>query len=146
MTQLTRRTPTRNLRDLQREVDDIFDRFFDRGDRDRSTAAVWSPRTDLSEADDAFWIRLDLPGVSKENISINLQNNTLTVRGERESERTADDEDDVRVERAFGAFHRTFTLPEATDAENIEATYEAGVLKISVPKTEKSTRRQIEIQ
>jgi len=146
MTQLTRRTPTRNLRDLQREVDDIFDRFFDRGDSDRSTSAVWSPRTDLSETDDTLRIRLDLPGMTKDDISINLQNNTLTVRGERESERTADDEDYVRVERAFGTFHRTFTLPDATDAENIEATYEDGVLKIRIPKTEESTRRQIEIQ
>lgn len=146
MTQLTRRTPTRNLRDLQREVDDIFDRFFDRDDRDRSTSAVWSPRTDLSETDDRYRIRLDLPGMSKDDISINLQNNTLTVRGERESTRTADDEDYVRVERAFGTFHRTFTLPDAVDADNIEATYEDGVLTIGVPKTEESTPRQIEIQ
>ena len=146
MTQLTRRTPTGSLRDLQREVDDIFDRFFERDDGDRSTSAVWSPRTDLSETDDSFRIRLDLPGMSKDDIGINLQNNTLTVRGERESTRTADHEDYVRVERAFGTFHRTFTLPDAVDADNIEATYEDGVLTISVPKTEESTRRQIEIQ
>lgn len=146
MTQMTRYTPTRTLRDLQREVDDIFDRFFNRGSEEETTSAVWSPRADLMETDTDYRIRLDLPGMNKDQISINLQHNTLTVRGERKSERTRDDEEFVRVERAFGTFHRTFTLPDAVDAENIEATYDSGVLTILVPKTEKSTRRQIEIQ
>jgi HSP20 family protein len=145
MTQLTRRTPNHTLRDLQREVDSIFDRFFGRGD-DEGTSAVWAPRTDLSETDEAFRIRLDVPGMTKEDITVNLQNNTLTVSGERTSERKEDDEEYVRVERAFGSFHRTFTLPDAVDAENVTAAYTDGVLTIDVPKTEGSTRRQIEIQ
>ena len=145
MTQLTRRTPNHTLRDLQREVDSIFDRFFGRGD-DEGTSAVWAPRTDLSETDEAFRIRLDVPGMTKEDITVNLQNNTLTVSGERTSERKEDDEEYVRVERAFGSFHRTFTPPDAVDAENVTAAYTDGVLTIDVPKTEGSTRRQIEIQ
>mgnify|MGYP002761395319 FL=1 len=145
MTQLTRRTPNHTLRDLQREVDSIFDRFFGRGD-DEGTSAVWAPRTDLSETDEAFRIRLDVPGMTKEDITVNLQNNTLTVSGERTSERKEDDEEYVRVERAFGSFHRTFTLPDAVDAENVTAAYTDGVLTIDVPKTEGSTRRQIESQ
>jgi HSP20 family protein len=107
---------------------------------------VWAPQTDLVETDEDFQLRLDVPGMSKEDIDINLQSNTLTVSGERTSERTDEGEDYVRVERAFGNFHRTFTLPDAVDHENIEATYEDGVLSINVPKTEESTRRQIEIQ
>lgn len=146
MTQMTRRTPTRTLQNLQREVDSIFDRFFDRTSDGQNTTAVWSPRTDLLETNDTFRIRLDVPGVSKEDISINLQNNTLTVSGERPSEPAGEDAEYVRVERAFGTFHRTFTLPDAVDADNIEATYDNGVLTITVPKTEKSMRRQIEIQ
>ena len=146
MTQMTRYTPSRTLHDLQREVDSIFDRFFDRTGGDRTDSAVWAPQTDLVESDDAFQIRLDVPGMTKEDIDINLQNNTLTVSGERESERTAENEDYVRVERAFGTFHRTFTLPDAVDAEGIEAAYDNGVLTIHVPKTEGSARRQIEIQ
>jgi heat shock protein Hsp20 len=145
MTQLTRRTPNRTVRDLQREVDSIFDQFFGRGSDD-DTSAVWAPRTDLSETDDAFRIRLDVPGMTKDDIAINLQNNTLTVSGERSSERQKDGEEYVRVERAFGTFHRTFTLPDAVDPDRVEATYDEGVLTINVPKTEKSTRRQIEIQ
>jgi HSP20 family protein len=145
MTQLTRRTPNRTVRDLQREVDSIFDQFFGR-DSDEDTSTVWAPRTDLSETDDAFRIRLDVPGMTKEDITINLQSNTLTVSGERTTERQEENEEYVRVERAFGNFHRTFTLPDAVDAENVEAAYEDGVLTINVPKTETSTRRQIEIQ
>ena len=91
MTQLTRRTPNRTVRDLQREVDSIFDQFFGRGSDD-DTSAVWAPRTDLSETDDAFRIRLDVPGMTKDDIAINLQNNTLTVSGERSSERQEDGE------------------------------------------------------
>ncbi len=148
MTQMTRYSPNRTIRDLQREVDSLFDRFFDR-DRDgedRSSSPVWSPRTDLLETDDSFRLRLDVPGMSKDDITINLQNNTLTVSGERTSERTEEDEEYVRVERAFGTFHRTFTLPDAVDVEQIEAAYDNGVLTIHVPKTETSTRRQIEIK
>jgi len=145
MTQLTRRTPNRTLRDLQREVDSIFDQFSGRSE-DEETSAVWAPRTDLSETDEAFRIRLDVPGMTKDDITINLQNNTLTVSGERTSERTDEGEEYVRVERAFGNFHRTFTLPNAVDPETVEAAYDDGVLTINVPKTEESTRRQIEIQ
>ena len=145
MTQLTRRTPNRTVRDLQREVDSIFDQFFGR-ESDGDTSTVWAPRTDLSETDDAFRIRLDVPGMTKDDIAINLQNNTLTVSGERSSERQEDGEEYVRMERAFGNFHRTFTLPDAVDPDRVEATYDEGVLTINVPKTEKSTRRQIEIK
>lgn len=146
MANLTRRTPNRTLRSLQREVDSLFDRFFNPTGDDQGTSAVWSPRTDLVEKDESFHLRLDVPGMTKEDININLQNGTLTVSGERASERTAENEEYVRVERAFGTFHRTFRLPEAVDEENIEATYDDGVLSIHVPKTEESTRRQIEIQ
>lgn len=146
MTNLTRRSPNRTLRTLQREVDSLFDRFFNRTGDEQERSAVWSPRTDLVEKDNAFHLRLDVPGMTKDDISINLQNGTLTVSGERTSERTEEGEEYVRVERAFGTFHRTFRLPEAVDEENIEAAYEDGVLTINVPKTEESTRRQIEIQ
>jgi len=145
MANLTRQRPNRTLRNLQREVDSLFDQFFNRTG-DESNSAVWAPQTDLVETDERFELRLDVPGLSKDDIDINLQNGTLTVSGERTSERTGEGEDYVRVERAFGTFHRSFTLPDAVDHKRIEATYEDGVLSIHVPKTEESTPRQIEIQ
>jgi HSP20 family protein len=146
MTKLTRRTPSRSLRDLQREVDSIFDRFFGQTSSSDGASAVWAPSTDLVETDGDYRLHLDVPGMSKEDISINVQNRTLTVSGERTAERTTENDDLVRAERAFGSFHRTFTLPDAVDADSIEAKYDNGVLEIAVPKTEESTRRQIEIQ
>ena len=98
------------------------------------------------ETDDAFRLHLNVPGMSAEDITTGLQNRTLTVSGERSSGRTDGSEDFVRADRAFGTFHRTFTLPDAVDADNIEATYDDGVLTTTAPKTDESTRRQIEIQ
>jgi len=147
MTQMTRYTPMRSLGDLQREVDDIFNRFFSGNDGSGSaSSSVWAPRTDLVESDDTYTLRLDVPGMRKDDISINVQNGTLTVSGERALERTSEGEERVRVERSYGTFHRTFALPSSVDATNIEATYDNGVLTIDVPKTEKASRRRIEIE
>lgn len=148
MTSLSR-TRTRGLSDLQREIDHVFDRFFpsQRQESDGSSQqAVWAPRTDLVETDDAYRIHLDLPGVNKEDLTINYKDNQLTVSGERASNRTDEKEEYVRVERAFGHFYRSFALPRTVNAEGISADYEAGVLTIHVPKTDEVKPRQIEIQ
>ncbi len=147
MTGITRRT--RNLGDLQREIDRLFGRFSPSRDQDgdrSSRQSVWAPRMDLLETEGAYRIRLDVPGMSKDDLTINYQDNELTVSGERTNDRPGDDAEFVRVERPFGHFHRAFTLPQTVDAAGIEATYENGVLTISVPKTEDVKPRQIEIQ
>jgi HSP20 family protein len=147
MTRLSR-TRNQNVNDLQREIDRMFGRFFpSQGQDDNSSQqAVWAPRTDLVEAEDAYRIQLDVPGVNKDDLTINYQENQLTVSGERKSDRTAEGEEYVRVERTFGHFHRSFTLPRTVNADDISASYENGVLTIRVPKTEEEKPRQIEIQ
>lgn len=148
MTRLTR-TRRRNLNDLQREIDNVFGQFFPSGNEDEEDAsqqAVWAPRTDLLETDEAYRIHLDVPGVSKDDLSINYQDNQLTVSGERTDNRLDTDAEYVKVERAFGHFYRAFTLPNTVDAEAIRAEYENGVLTIHVPKTESVQPRQIDIQ
>lgn len=148
MTSLSR-TRNRNLNDLQREIDRMFGRFFpsqSQGDDGASEQAVWAPRTDLVESEDAYRIHLDLPGMSKDDLKINYQDNQLTVSGERTSDRTDETEEYVRVERSFGHFYRSFTLPRTVSAEDISATYENGVLTVRVPKTDEVTPRQIDIQ
>ncbi len=147
MTQMTRYSPVRTLSDLQREVDDIFGRFFNKsGSGSSMSSATWAPRTDMVESEGQYTLHLDVPGMTKDDISINVQNNTLTVSGERAIEQTKDGEERVRVERSYGTFHRTFALPSSVDASNIEAKYDNGVLEITVPKTENAARRRIEIQ
>ncbi len=148
MTSLSR-TRNQNVNDLQREIDRVFGRFFPSRENDEestSRQAVWAPRTDLLETADHYRLQLDVPGLSKEDLNISYKDNQLTVSGERTSERTDENEEYVRVERSFGQFYRSFTLPRTVNAEDIEAAYENGVLTINVPKTEKETSRQIEIQ
>jgi len=148
MTSLTR-TRNRNLSSLQREIDRVFDAFFPSSDANgdsTSTQAVWAPRADLLESDTAYHIHLDVPGVSRDDLKISFQDNQLVVSGERQSEVSQEEADRVRVERTFGHFYRSFTLPRTVDADGIEASFDSGVLRISVPKTEESRPRQIEIQ
>ncbi|PSQ96254.1 MAG: heat-shock protein [Bacteroidetes bacterium SW_9_63_38] len=148
MTSLSR-TRNRGLNDLQREIDRMFDRFLpsesqDNGDSSRQ--AVWAPRTDLVETEDAYRMHLDLPGVQKDDLTINYQDHQLTISGERASPQTGENEEYVRVERPFGHFYRSFPLPRTVNAEQIGASYESGVLTIHVPKTDAVKPRQIEIQ
>jgi HSP20 family protein len=142
---MTRYTPGRTVSDLQREVDRIFDSFFSSGSPDGSRSAAWAPSMDLVETDTDFRLHLDVPGMTKEDLNISLQNNTLTVSGTRRDKSTDTDGNYVRVERSFGDFYRSFTLPKSVNPDEIEAAYDNGVLSIHIPKTEESKSRQIEI-
>ncbi|WP_022834993.1 Hsp20/alpha crystallin family protein [Salisaeta longa] len=148
MTSLVR-ARNRNMNSLQREIDRLFENFFPSTsgpeNNDSGSQAVWAPRTDLTETPEAYRIALDLPGMSKDDLKINYKDHTLSVSGERSSQTRAEDEDVVRVERAFGHFYRSFTLPNTVNSDAIEATYENGVLTIHVPKAEESKPKQITI-
>ena len=148
MTRLTR-TRNRSLNSLQNEIDRVFDRFFPSREQEQegsSPQAVWRPRMDLIETEEDYRLHLDMPGMSKDDIKISYQDNELVVSGERTSKRANEDEEFVRVERSFGQFRRAFTLPRTVDAENIRATYDSGVLTVTVPKAETVKPRQIDIK
>jgi HSP20 family protein len=148
MTKLIR-TPNRNLSSLQQEIDRLFEGFFPSRVSDEETsryATMWSPRTDLVETPEAYRIEVDVPGLSRDNIHINFQDDRLTISGERSHEAREENEERVRVERSFGNFFRSFTLPSTVNAGDISATHENGVLTITVPKAEESKPRRIEIQ
>ena len=146
MANLTR-SSSNDLRSLQREIDRMFDGFFParRSGSDEETSAVWAPRMDLSETDDAYHIHLDVPGMTKEDLNINFHDGQLAVSGERKREETNEQRDFVRVERSYGSFYRSFRLPKQVDADNIEASYESGVLTVRVPKSQESKPRRIEV-
>ena len=148
MTTLTR-SPRRTapLRSLQGEVNRLFESVFPgtmEGD-DESMSTVWSPRMDLVEADDHYQVQVDLPGVSKEDVSITVEDNELTIRGERRAESRAEDDHVVRMERTFGTFYRSIRLPRTVDESKIKATFDDGVLTVNLPKTEKSRPKTITI-
>jgi HSP20 family protein len=112
---------------------------------EESTSAVWSPRMDLMEADDHYRMHVDLPGVAKADVSITVEDNELTIRGERQAGSQAQGDHVVRMERTFGAFYRSVRLPRAVDENKINATFSDGVLTVTLPKTEKSRPKKIKI-
>lgn len=135
------------LRSLQDEVNELFESVFpgSTGDDDESPSAMWSPRMDVTESEDTYRLSIDLPGMSKEDVSIKVQDNRLMIRGERQGEMQSDDENVVRMERTFGTFVRTLRLPTSVNEEKIGATFDNGVLSVTLPKTEKSKPKEIAI-
>ena len=148
MTKLVRFSPTTDVRRMQREIDHLFNSFFPTPrvqNSEEAETAVWTPRIDLSENDESYLIKLDVPGVAKDNLNISYHEGTLTVSGERVEDKE-EENTYVRVERLFGRFYRSFNLPKAIDEDKIEATYTDGVLQVLIPKTEEIKPRQIQVK
>jgi HSP20 family protein len=127
---------------FSREVDRLFDAFFGQSDR---TGRRWVPPMDLVEAGDHFVLKADLPGLRDEDVKLEVQDGTLTISGERKAEHEASEGGWYRIERAFGSFSRSLTLPEHVDASGISASFNDGVLEVRIPKPEDREPRRIEI-
>lgn len=106
----------------------------------------WTPAFDLYEEKDRFTVKAEIPGMKKEDIDVSLNGNTLTISGERKQEEEHKESDVYRSERYFGKFQRTVTLPQPVDAGKVSANYKDGVLNITLPKTEETRRKQIEVK
>jgi HSP20 family protein len=144
---LVRWEPVRELNSLQSEMNRLFNTFFDTPTPGGNGGGVrrWVPSMDLVETDEHFVLRADLPGLSEGDVSIELEDNVLTVAGERKAEHE-EKEGFYRMERSFGQFRRSLTLPEGVDADGIAATFDKGVLEIRIPKPEERKPRRVAIQ
>ena len=132
------------LNDIQREMNRLFDDFF--GERQSGLAeGAWMPAVDVSENEATMIVRAELPGMKQEDIELNLQENVLTLTGEKKKETKEDQENFHRIERSYGSFSRTFTLPANVKQEEIKATFKDGVLEISLPKAEEAKAKKIAI-
>ena len=100
----------------------------------------WTPAVDIHETDDGFVIKAELPGVSKDDVSIDVHQNTLTLRGQRKHEAEVKEDQYHRVERSYGSFQRSFVLPTMVDQEKVQATFKDGVLELHLPKSEAPSR------
>ncbi len=109
-------------------------------------AAAWSPAVDVYETSEGIVLKAELPGLNKEDIDIQIKDNTVTLKGERHVEKDVKEENYLRVERAYGAFHRTFTLPTAIQTEKVRAVFKDGVLELNIPKAEDAKPKQIKIE
>jgi HSP20 family protein len=118
----------------------------DRGDRTEDSFGAWAPAVDIFEKDHKLVIRAELPGVKKEDIDIGIENGVLTLKGERKRETEVDEGNAYRLERVYGAFTRSFSLPTTVDPSKIEAVYKDGVLEVAVPKLEAAKPKKVQIQ
>jgi HSP20 family protein len=145
---LVRWEPARELSSLQTEMNRLFNTFFDTPTTGGNGAAVrrWVPSMDLVETDEHFVLRADLPGLSEGDVSIELEDNVLTLSGERKAEHEEKKEGFYRLERSFGQFRRSLTLPDGVDPDAIAATFERGVLEVRIPKPEARKPRKVAIQ
>jgi HSP20 family protein len=143
---IVRWEPLRELGSLQNEMNRLFNTVFDTpGPGNGGTLRRWMPAMDLVESGDHFVLRADLPGMSEGDVKIELEDGTLTVSGERKAEHESNEEGYYRVERAFGSFSRSLTLPKGIDADAVSASFDRGVLEIRIPKPEERKPRRIEI-
>ena len=143
---IVRWEPLRELNSLQSEMNRLFNNAFDTPAGSAGSAIRrWVPAMDLVESGEQFILRADLPGMSEEDIEIELEDGTLTVSGERKAEHDERGEGFHRVERAFGAFARSLTLPKGIDADAVSASFDRGVLEIRIPKPEARKPRRISI-
>jgi HSP20 family protein len=146
---LIRWEPVRELNSIQSEMNRLFNTFFDApataGDRGGQTLQRWIPPMDLVETEDDFVLRADLPGLSDGDVNIELENNLLTLSGERKAEHEESKEGYYRVERSWGTFSRSLTLPDGVDPDAVRAHFDRGVLEVRIPKPEARKPRKVSI-
>jgi HSP20 family protein len=147
MTVLTRFYPYRELNTLQDRVNRLFHESFTGGEgRDESLAtSTFAPAVDVYEDEHNITLKIEVPGIDEKDIDVRIENKTLTVHGERKFEKEEKEENYRRVERQYGSFSRTFTLPNSVDTESVSADYEKGVLKIKFAKKAESKPKQIKV-
>jgi HSP20 family protein len=128
------------------EVSRLFNTLLSGADDGGGELQRWSPAMDLVEGDDHFLLKADLPGLSEEDVAIEVHDDTLRISGKREAEREQTERGWYRMERSFGSFSRSLTLPDGVNAEAIAASFDKGVLEVRIPKPEERQPRRIEIQ
>jgi HSP20 family protein len=144
---IMRYDPFRELAAMQDRLNRIFGEGYGRREDDSFSRGDWIPSVDIFETDKhEIVIKAEMPGLRKEEIDLRVENNTLTLRGERRREQEVKDEQYHRVERSFGTFSRTFSLPNTVDGNRVAAEYKDGVLTVTLPMREEAKPRQIQVQ
>ena len=137
--------PFENLADIREEMNRLFDRSFLRR-FDGGLDGDFAPAIDVAEEKDSFLVRADLPGLSKDDVSVTLQDNYLTIKGEKKHEVETKEASYYHKERAYGTFTRTIALPVTVDAKKIDAQFKDGVLHVRLPKSEEAKPKQIDVK
>jgi HSP20 family protein len=142
---LTEFHPFRGVPSLQSQINRLFDGAFDRSS-DEGNLTPWAPAVDIFETEHNLIVKADLPDVKPEELDIRVENNILTIRGERKFEKKVNENNYLRVERSYGSFSRSFSLSNTVNTESIQAEYKNGVLTLSIPKREEAKPKQIKVR
>ena len=145
MTVLTRWDPFRELASVQDRMNRLFQDSFGQSREEGLTTAAFAPAVDIYEDEHSIALKVEVPGIDEKDIDVRLENNTLTIRGERKFEKEEKEENFRRVERQYGGFTRSFTLPNTVDTESIQANYDKGILKIQLAKKAEAKPKQIKV-
>jgi len=144
MRTLTRWEPFRGATSLQDQINRVFNDVLERTGEESSLTA-WAPAVDIYETEHELVLKADLPDIDPKDLDIRVENNILTIRGERKFDKNVNEENYLRVERSYGSFTRSFTLANTVNAEAIKAAYENGVLTLTIPKREEAKPKQIKV-
>ena len=142
---IVRWSPLRDLVNMQSEMNRLFDDFYVQSSESSDQPAVWGPVVDISENDNEIMVIAELPGLQKEDVKINLQDNVLSLEGEKKQEAEEKGKCFHRVERGYGKFQRSFVLPASVKGNNVKANFKDGILVITLPKTDEAKPKQIDI-
>jgi HSP20 family protein len=145
MTVLTRWEPFREFATLQDRMNRLFRESYNDGRDESLTTSTFAPSVDVYEDEHKVTLKIEVPGIDEKDIDVRVENNTLTVQGERKIEKEEKEENYRRVERHYGVFTRTFSLPQTVETESVSADYDKGVLKISLPKKAEAKPKQIKV-
>ncbi|HUI75451.1 MAG TPA: Hsp20/alpha crystallin family protein [Candidatus Acidoferrum sp.] len=144
MSTLERWEPFRGVSTVEGQLNRIFGDLLGRTSQE-SNLTTWAPSVDIYETENALTVKADLPEVKPEDLDIRVENNILTIRGERKFEKKVDEKNYLRVERSYGSFSRSFSLANTVNADAIKADYQNGVLTLTIPKREEAKPKQIKV-
>ncbi|MBM2828840.1 MAG: Heat shock protein Hsp20 [Actinobacteria bacterium] len=139
--------PLRDLSSIQEKMNQLFEDTFSRT-RGRDEAlgkGMWTPAVDIFETEEAVVVKAEIPGVERDQIAVGIKDGILTLHGERKFEKEVKEENYHRIERAYGTFHRSFSLPSSVEQDKISAKFKEGVLEVTLPKKERATPKQIKV-
>ena len=142
---ITRFEPVRGVFSLQDQINRLFNEAFDRSS-DEANLTAWAPAVDIFETEHELVVKADLPDIKPEELDIRVENNILTIRGERKFEKQVNEDHYLRVERSYGSFSRSFSLSNTVNTEAIKADYQNGVLTLRIPKREEAKPKQIKVR
>ena len=145
MSTLIRWDPFRNVNTLQEQFNRLFESNFSNRGSENTAITTWAPAVDIYETENELVVKADLPDIDEKDLDVRVENNILTIRGERKFEQSVKEDNYLRVERSYGSFSRSFSLPNTVNTEAVKAEYKNGVLTVGLPKRAEAKPKQVKV-